>query len=344
MRLYYYDLQPNFGDALNSWMWERLIPGLWDPNDGVRFSGIGTLIHRVMPAAKRWIVFTSGAGYGPPPAKFGQQGWDVVAVRGPLTARVLGLPPSSSVSDGALLLASLEEYAPPVERSGIIFVPHHQSEIDGDWSMACRLAGVEFVSSLCDSRRVVERIRRAKLVLADSMHAAIVADALRVPWVPLVSSPRINTFKWLDWTLSMAVPYEPVGLPAVSSKGVLRHALLDLSNERHSFSARDEQSALAHFLAQSRRSSRSGWRKRRQLGMGIQSAVQYLAETRSSERLSARSDQRRIERVATVLGQAARSDGTLSTDRVFNDRLSELIERLETLRCSRSNDGRVRRG
>lgn len=36
------------------------------------------------------------------------------------------------------------------------------------------------------------------MVLADAMHAAIIADAMRVPWLPLITSPQINTFKWLD--------------------------------------------------------------------------------------------------------------------------------------------------
>jgi len=47
------------------------------------------------------------------------------------------------------------------------------------------LAGVTFLDPFEDSEKMVQRIRRAKLVIADAMHAAIVADALRVrgfPW------------------------------------------------------------------------------------------------------------------------------------------------------------------
>ncbi len=332
MRLHYYYLQPNFGDSLNTWLWERLLPGRWDPDDGVLFSGIGTLIHRVMPRARRWIVFTSGAGYGPAPADFGGKGWEVVAVRGPLTAQVLRLPPRASVSDGALLLAGLEEFAPPESGSGVIFVPHHQAKPDGDWAEACLRAGVELVNPLDDSRRVIERIRGARLVLADAMHAAIVADAFRVPWVPLVSSPRISAFKWLDWTLSMEVPYEPLELPPVSAKAVLRRAVLRLADERHMFTPRDEPTALAAFEAQSVRSLRRGRRRLRRLGLSTMASCDSMMNRPLARRLFSASDERRVDAVATVLEQAARSPGFLSSERVFRDRLGALSERLETVR------------
>ena len=93
MRLYYYkDPHGNFGDDLNEWLWERLLPGRLDPTSDTWLCAIGTLIGPAMPpAARRWIVFSSGAGYGPPPADFRGSRWRIACVRGPLTARVLGL-------------------------------------------------------------------------------------------------------------------------------------------------------------------------------------------------------------------------------------------------------------
>jgi len=47
------------------------------------------------------------------------------------------------------------------------------------------------------------------------MHAAIIADTLRVRWIPVVCSKNINTFKWLDWLSMFDIDYTPIylGLP-----------------------------------------------------------------------------------------------------------------------------------
>ena len=81
MKLYYYRAtQGNFGDDLNSWLWEELAPGRWsDEDDGELFCGIGTIIGNDMPQAKRIRVFSSGIGYRPLPADFNSERWNVTA-------------------------------------------------------------------------------------------------------------------------------------------------------------------------------------------------------------------------------------------------------------------------
>ena len=44
------------------------------------------------------------------------------------------------------------------------------------------------------------------------MHGAIIADTLRIPWIPISTRPSINTFKWLDWCESMELEYSCVNL------------------------------------------------------------------------------------------------------------------------------------
>jgi succinoglycan biosynthesis protein ExoV len=41
------------------------------------------------------------------------------------------------------------------------------------------------------------------------MHGAIAADALRIPWIPIITSPRMLTFKWQDWCSSLGLKYKP---------------------------------------------------------------------------------------------------------------------------------------
>lgn len=37
------------------------------------------------------------------------------------------------------------------------------------------------------------------------MHGAIVADAYRIPWIPVSSFDSFNNFKWKDWSLSLSL-------------------------------------------------------------------------------------------------------------------------------------------
>jgi succinoglycan biosynthesis protein ExoV len=46
------------------------------------------------------------------------------------------------------------------------------------------------------------------------MHGAILADTLRVPWIPVITSPIINVFKWRDWTMSLGLDYRRILLGA----------------------------------------------------------------------------------------------------------------------------------
>ncbi len=220
MKLFYYkDDNGNFGDAINEWLWEELIPGIWNGLSGGTVSGIGTILGSRMPHARRWIVMSSGAGYSPVSAAFLRARRDVICVRGPLTAAFLGIDSEKAVTDGAILLSLLPRCrpAPRSRRHGIVFMPHHKKIYRfGAWKDACDRAGIEFLAPSRDSRFLVERIRHARLVLADAMHAAIVADTLRVPWIPVRISAETNDFKWLDWTLSMEVPYIPVNVPPSS--------------------------------------------------------------------------------------------------------------------------------
>ena len=202
----------NFGDDLNRWLWKRICGCDLDTDDGTLLLGIGTIISRnLIPLDKRYIVLSSGVGYAPIPLSFGGPEWEILSVRGPLTAAVLGLPPDKAIIDGAALLRLIPECEPlpESERAGIVFMPHFATLATGNWRRVCEMAGFEFLDPFVDSEATVQRIRKAKLVIADAMHAAIVADTLRVPWIPVSLSPQSNTFKWLDWTLSLGLPLQP---------------------------------------------------------------------------------------------------------------------------------------
>lgn len=221
----------NFGDDLNEWLWHALLPDVWsEQGDDVLFVGIGTVLDKNLPPARVRIVFGTGAAYTSAPRDISADSsrWHIYGVRGPLTARALSLDKRVVMTDPAILLATLKEFQ-GLRHQGVIFIPHWKSVRYGCWEAICNNLGIEFVDPCQDSKSVVRRIASASKVIAESMHAAIIADAFRVPWIPIALSREVSPFKWVDWTASMHVPYRPVCLPASNRIEHIRNALLKWS-------------------------------------------------------------------------------------------------------------------
>jgi succinoglycan biosynthesis protein ExoV len=210
VKLFYYrglDGVVNFGDELNPWLWARLLPDLQQRGaDDWVFVGIGTLINDRLPKAARTIVFGSGVGYGdriPRP----DSTWRVHFVRGPRSAAALGLPAEAALTDPANLVSTVWRARGP-QQSRCAFMPHWVNA--NEWLEAlCREEGIGYIDPRWRVEKVLERIGETRLLLAEAMHGAIVADALRVPWIPIRSVAGVLEFKWLDWCESVGVAYEP---------------------------------------------------------------------------------------------------------------------------------------
>jgi succinoglycan biosynthesis protein ExoV len=216
MRLFYFrgqDGVTNFGDELNAYLWPRFVPSGFDRDDGTQFVGIGTVLNDRLPPAWRTIVFGAGVGYYGPPRR--DHTWVVDCVRGPLSARALGLPPRAAVTDPAALIVRLDQRVDtPGLRVRHAFMPHWQSEPD-EWKLVCATAGVGFIDPRSPIDEVLQALRRTDLLITEAMHGAIVADALRIPWVATRTRQAIKSFKWEDWCQSMGIDYCPYDLPTI---------------------------------------------------------------------------------------------------------------------------------
>lgn len=337
MQIYYFQRgdRSNFGDDLNRWLWEELAPGKWSSNSDVCFAGIGTIISQdLLSPWSKWVVFGSGAGYSPLPQDFGSSRWKVVALRGPLSCKILGHPSRLGVIDGAALISSLPRLKPLPDdrRSGIAFMPHFESVCTGHWEKVCTRAGIEYLDPHAPSELLVERIRKAKLVLADAMHAAIVADSLRVPWIPLMTSPHINAFKWLDWTLSVDAPYRPIMLPPSSMVEVLRNRTLGWYGERYGTAMPSVDDVLRDYEQLRLTKEKWWWPVYSQWCRRLVSSVpRELANSRCAAGWRLKSDEPYIDKAATALLQAAASSSYLSSDRILVDHVEDLTGRFHAL-------------
>lgn len=204
MKLFYFrDVVANFGDELNPWLFTRLLPDFFDDDERELFLGIGSILYDNYPPESRKIVFGSGyAGYRPPPVL--DDMWSPYFVRGPRSAQAIGLDRSYGIGDGATLLRVMGDAVPKAAAPlGPIFIPHWESALDGVWERVASEAGLTYVDPRWSVERIVTAIRSSSLVVSEAMHGAIVADALRVPWVPVMPLLEKHRFKWFDWAESL---------------------------------------------------------------------------------------------------------------------------------------------
>src|SRR5690606_38442374 len=114
-----------------------------------------------------------------------------------------------AVTDPAALVARMPRRAVPEgARWKYAFMPHWQSEAE-DWADVCEAAGVAFIDPRWPTARVLAALDRTGVLLTEAMHGAIVADALRIPWIPVRTRQAIKPFKWEDWCQSMELEYRP---------------------------------------------------------------------------------------------------------------------------------------
>lgn len=207
----------NFGDDVNLWLWDFLLPGCRDVHPEVLLVGVGTVLNRaLLPQGRKKLVVGSGFGYGAVPDLSDRNEWDIRSVRGPLTAAKLGLGENFGIVDPAVMVADMPEFKESPKIHDALFVPHWESTVGGIWPTVCRASGLAYVDPCGEAKSVIAAIAGAQLVLAESMHAAILADALRVPWVAVTTSRNVNSFKWRDWSASLGLTYEPRRVPLSS--------------------------------------------------------------------------------------------------------------------------------
>ena len=202
---YYRGKYPNFGDELNIWLWPKIIPDFFDNDDKQLFIGIGSVIGEKYDDKSKKIVF--GAGYVPEyhekPDVHGSD-WDIYFVRGPRSARLLDISPDLGIGDAAILVRNIIDLKTKTAEV-ISFVPHWESLETGNWEEVCRLANVNLIDPRRPVDEVIRELLRSQLVIAEAMHAAIVSDALRIPWIPMLPIDALHRSKWFDWAESLKI-------------------------------------------------------------------------------------------------------------------------------------------
>lgn len=214
---------PNVGDALNVWLWPRLIPDLDILDQSGTLIGIGSVLDkRLNTPGPKYIL--GGGARSKDHGIFEQTDLRIFAVRGPLTAQALNLPEKIGITDPASMIARLyqrENYG-----TDIGIVPYFTASIKL-WTSIAENLGYRLISPHLDPEDFLFELSQCRFVITEAMHGAILSDSLRIPWHAIRGNSvalegQTNTFKWTDWTRSLYLPFSPSRLPPLwdSSKNI----------------------------------------------------------------------------------------------------------------------------
>jgi pyruvyltransferase len=190
----------NFGDVLSPVIVTKVLAdngrSLMDQVDRpTRLLALGSILHFARDGD---VIWGAGINGKLPKTRLAFHRLDVRAVRGPLTADVLrrrGIDVPEVYGDPALLLPTLFPALRPTAAVPSVIVPNLHD--------AARLAaeGIEHLSPRLGWNICVERILRAGLVIASSLHAIIVAEAFGIPARYVRFSETESRFKYEDYAL-----------------------------------------------------------------------------------------------------------------------------------------------
>jgi succinoglycan biosynthesis protein ExoV len=240
MKLYYatrtretQETPGNFGDELNPWLWPQLLPGILDEDERVAFIGIGTLINqklnRRLPNTNLKIIFSSGVGYDEDLKQIDET-YRIYCVRGPLSADFLGISPDHAIIDGGVLASRLFQPKRQIKYK-FSYMPHYSLSGEG-WKKVCHSLNFGYIDPRSTLENVIESICQSEVVLAEAMHGAIIADAFRVPWIPVTSHSTILSFKWHDWCASVNLEYQPASIPRLHHPNPIKDILTPVRSVR----------------------------------------------------------------------------------------------------------------
>jgi succinoglycan biosynthesis protein ExoV len=212
----------NVGDDLNPWLFGELGSDLLDDDPSSLLIGVGTILDSRIPSEPSKYVF--GTGVRIPKSVEPDSTWQILAVRGPLSAQVLNIDSSCAVTDPALLASRLfrQQSGLPVRK--VMYVPYFRSALSPEWKVICEDLGIHYLDPRSAVETFLNEISTAEVVVTEAMHGAILADSFRRPWVAVQAFSQqhegpLNTFKWTDWCQSVGLEFSPYSLPVIWPPG-----------------------------------------------------------------------------------------------------------------------------
>jgi pyruvyltransferase len=230
VRAYWWNEQPNFGDAMNPVLLHRLfgVDVVWADLADADLTAAGSVIQWITPIQhrRREPLAVWGSGYifadEPPPSA---DHVTFAAVRGARSAELSGLSPSVALGDPGLLASLAIEG--PRHRRGIGFVPHL-------WHLRNPLLRriIESVNGIlidvtADPLQTIERIAGCDFVFSTSLHGLVIADSFGIPncWFTLDPPLFGGEWKFADYYSAFGMSVRPARIDGPDDVDALVDAL-----------------------------------------------------------------------------------------------------------------------
>jgi succinoglycan biosynthesis protein ExoV len=231
MKLIYYKSNiGNFGDDLNVYLWDRLLPKYFEEENDIAFLGIGSILTenssliRKAEGFKRKVVFGTGVRSINDYLYF-DESWHIPFVRGKYSSLKLFGNTSQYISDGAYGLILLNDYRNLVnskKKNKIGFIPYFRSFDKVGWQQICDKLGWHLISPLEKNISFfIKEVVSCEKIISEAMHGAIIADIYRVPWQRIRyfshihETESVSEFKWNDWLSSIEIENRYVEIPYI---------------------------------------------------------------------------------------------------------------------------------
>ena len=193
----------NFGDDLNLELWSNIFPNIYREDNRFEIYGIGTLLGAKHNQKKKIVL---GSGLDAASSASRAKNFEYYWVRGKLTAKALGISEDLALGDAAILWPNLFEVEPK-SNGRIGLIPHWKTWDSYDWEKVASSVGLQAISPKQHPEAVLDQILKCSKIISESLHGAIFADAIGVPWSACVLAHRFNKYKWEDWLTTIERPF-----------------------------------------------------------------------------------------------------------------------------------------
>ena len=229
--------RPNFGDDINPSFFEaiggRRVRFAADPRRP-HLLGAGSILGRATPQS-----IVCGSGLLEPPSGSPCRPGRLVAVRGEKSAAALAAPAETLLGDPLVLIDTLVE--PQATRYPVGIIPHVRSV--ARWQ-AHAPRGAYLLDPGLEPWRLIREIAACELIISQSLHGLIVADAFGIPnvWIAPSADMAGGRFKFDDYFSTLDAPKDCVPEAAALAA---RPETLPASVGRYRFSKADYRARLA---------------------------------------------------------------------------------------------------